>query len=236
MKWREYWTTYPRQFARTEFARQVKYTVGGKPVPEAELQASIALIRTRLEVGSSDTVLDLCCGNGLVTSELAKICGEVLGVDFSPTLIDVARDAHTAPNTTYVCQGASEFLTTPETTGRRFSKILMNGGLQYFKVGDLPVLINGMRNVLSDSGIILLTNVPDLRRKSVFYNTARRKLRNVWERARGRDQMGTWWDMAMVERVAQNHGLDCRFFVTHSQMAAPYRFDVRMTPNRPSDP
>jgi cyclopropane fatty-acyl-phospholipid synthase-like methyltransferase len=231
MKWRDYWTSYPAQFGKGEFARQVKYTVGGQPVPDSELRASAALVCANLELASSDTVLDLCCGNGLVTSHLAARCRDVLGVDFSSTLIGVASDAHSGPNITYLCKDVIEFLHSPEAFGRRFSKILMNGGLQYFNSKDLPLLLRGMLNVLSDSGIILLTNIPDLKRKSVFYNTPSRRLRHVWERIKGRDQMGTWWDTAMVERLCRDHHLDCQFSVTHTQIAAPYRFDVKMTPS-----
>jgi cyclopropane fatty-acyl-phospholipid synthase-like methyltransferase len=231
MKWQEYWTAYPAQFGSREFARQVRYTVGGEPVPDSEIRASVALVCANLELTMDDTVLDLCCGNGLVTGHLAKQCREVLGVDFSSTLISVARGAHSGPNITYTCKGVIEFLRSPELFGRKFSRILMNSGLQYFELKDLPFLISGLRNVLSDSGIILLTHIPVLNRQSVFYNTPRRRLRHVWERIRGRDQMGTWWDTTMVERCCRDHNLDCRFSMTHTQITAPYRFDVTMRPS-----
>ncbi len=142
MKWQDYWTSYPAQFGKTEFARQIKYTVGGQPVPDSELRASVALICAALELAANDKVLDLCCGNGLVTSQIATQCGDVLGVDFSTTLIGVARDAHSRPNITYLCKDAIEFLYSPEASGRQFSKILMNGSLQYLKKRDLPLLIS----------------------------------------------------------------------------------------------
>lgn len=229
MKWRDYWTSYPAQFGKTEFARQVKYTVAGQPVPDSEIRASVALVCANLELASNDTVLDLCCGNGLVTSYLATRCRSVLGVDFSYALIGVASEAHSGPNITYICKDATEFLHSPEASGRRFSKILMNGGLQYFDPKDLPSLLRGMLDVLSDSGIILLTNIPDLKRKSVFYNTPSRRLRHVWERMMGRGQMGTWWDTAMVERLCRDHHLDCQFLVPNTEIMAPYRFDVKIT-------
>jgi hypothetical protein len=33
----------------------------------------------------------------------------------------------------------------------------------------------------------------------------------------------------MVERLCREHQLDCQFSVTHTQIAAPYKFDVKMT-------
>ena len=143
----------------------------------------------------------------------------MLGVDFSCTLIGVASDAHSGPHITYLCKHVIEFLHSPEAFRRQFSKILMNGGLQYFNSNDLPLLLRGMLNVLSDSGISLSTNIPDLKRKSVFYNTPSRPLRHFWEHIKGRDQMGPWWDTAMVERLCRDHHLDCQFSATHTQIA-----------------
>ena len=36
---------------------------------------------------------------------------------------------------------------------------------------------------------------------------------------KGRDQMGPWWDTAMVERLCRDHHLDCQFSATHTQIA-----------------
>ena len=50
---------------------------------------------TRLEPGGS--ALDVACGSGKLTAELARIAGRgglVVGLDFSPRMLDIARAAH----------------------------------------------------------------------------------------------------------------------------------------------
>ena len=50
---------------------------------------------SRLQPGGS--ALDVACGSGKLTAELAKLAGRggrVVGLDFSPRMLDVARQAH----------------------------------------------------------------------------------------------------------------------------------------------
>jgi cyclopropane fatty-acyl-phospholipid synthase-like methyltransferase len=227
MNWEDYWTRYPKQFGQTEYCRQVKNTVGGNPVPESALRESISAIYSRLELGPDDTLLDLCCGNGLVSNALAKNCRRVVGVDFSQTLLDIAGAAHCAGNITYVRMNALELSKLHRASAETVTRIVMVSGLQYFKVGELPELLRNAVAVLSDSGIILLTAVPDRKCKWRFYSTMRRRLRHVWERITDRDQMGTWWDMATIEAICRRHDLDCRFFRSAGDVGH-YRFDVKI--------
>ncbi len=32
MNWEDYWTSYPKKFGETEYLKQIKNTIGGKPV------------------------------------------------------------------------------------------------------------------------------------------------------------------------------------------------------------
>ncbi|HET7338346.1 MAG TPA: bifunctional demethylmenaquinone methyltransferase/2-methoxy-6-polyprenyl-1,4-benzoquinol methylase UbiE [Candidatus Dormibacteraeota bacterium] len=49
------------------------------------------------QVRSGGSALDVACGSGKLTAELAKIAGptgRVVGLDFSPRMLDIARRAH----------------------------------------------------------------------------------------------------------------------------------------------
>lgn len=56
-----------------------------------------------LMLSTDARVLDLCCGTGALTRELARRTphGHVTGVDFSPHMLAVARDHKGPPNITY---------------------------------------------------------------------------------------------------------------------------------------
>ena len=68
-----------------------------------------------LNLSNSDTLLDVCCGNGLITNRLSKYCSAVLGIDFSPLLIDVATQ-----NNPY---SSVEYLTGDATTITKITTI-----------------------------------------------------------------------------------------------------------------
>ncbi|MEM9490440.1 MAG: hypothetical protein AAGC55_14935, partial [Myxococcota bacterium] len=79
--WRQYWEDFPSNFDDTEFCRQVGRTAnGGVPTPEPELARVIDQVARGLKLGADDRLLDLCCGNGLLTQRLAKRCARVVGI------------------------------------------------------------------------------------------------------------------------------------------------------------
>jgi SAM-dependent methyltransferase len=65
-------------------------------IPFAELPAHSAdesdqlLIRT-FGIGPTDTVLDVACGPGLITTKVAEVAGHVTGIDITPAMIEQAK-------------------------------------------------------------------------------------------------------------------------------------------------
>ena len=87
--WHEYWNHAPQVFERDPL-RQVGKTVGGQPIDRDQLPVVVDSIVEQLNIGAGDTVLDLCCGNGILTYALARYCARIRGIDFSPPLIETA--------------------------------------------------------------------------------------------------------------------------------------------------
>ena len=87
MNWKDYWNTFPNQFAKEDFIKQVGKTVQGKPITNEQLDKIILDIVQKLELKSDDRVLDLCCGNGMITYGMAQNCQSIVSVDFSEPLI-----------------------------------------------------------------------------------------------------------------------------------------------------
>jgi ubiquinone/menaquinone biosynthesis C-methylase UbiE len=59
--------------------------------------------RQLIEFSPQDRVLDVGCGTGLITAEIAKLVKQVVGIDFSKNMIE---NAVTVPNTRYVIADA----------------------------------------------------------------------------------------------------------------------------------
>lgn len=85
-------------------------------------QAGKALV-DRLEIDKDDDVFDSACGPGTITALIASRCGFVIGGDFSPKMLDLARKLH--PELRFDLQDA-EALTYADQS---FDVISMNFGL-----------------------------------------------------------------------------------------------------------
>ncbi len=83
--------------------QQVGKTVHGQEVPAEQIDRIVEGIVRNLDLRAGHAMLDLCCGNGLLTARLAQRVATITGVDYSASLIDVARARNQPPNVTYLC-------------------------------------------------------------------------------------------------------------------------------------
>jgi ubiquinone/menaquinone biosynthesis C-methylase UbiE len=230
MKWRKYWSEYPKRFARTDYFRQTKLTIGGRPISDDEWQSLVETVLAELDLKSDDLLLDLCCGNGVLTYRLAQHCRAVVAVDFSSPLIAIARTDHARENIAYIEADVRSLASLPEVQSRRFDRVLISAGLQYFSATDLPGLIQAISPLLSDSGFSLFTAILNIHKKRLFYNTPGRRFRHLLARLRRQDEMGTRWDPAYIQRVVRKEGLECEVLSGEGQYPCTFRFDLRIWP------
>ena len=224
--WRSFWGEFPTAFPEDDFFRQVGHTIDGKPYSGDQFAAMLASIVSRLELSGGDSLLDICCGNGLITCKLATLCHQVAAVDFSPSLVEVAKRHHAAPNITYQCFDALA-LAGARLRPDRFSRVLMYAALQHFQVEDLAPLLRGVCQHATDESVILFGGVLDLGRKFNFLDTPEK--RAMYERycAEGKDRLGTWWDATYVTDVCESLGLVCNIhYEEDGRPGGHYRFDA----------
>jgi 2-polyprenyl-3-methyl-5-hydroxy-6-metoxy-1,4-benzoquinol methylase len=60
-------------------------------------------------ISNGDTVLDIGCGNGFLTSDIAKKAGNVTAIDMSERNIEIARRDFSRDNIDYICGDVTEF-------------------------------------------------------------------------------------------------------------------------------
>jgi cyclopropane fatty-acyl-phospholipid synthase-like methyltransferase len=223
----QFWATYPKLFGETEFLKQVGSTVNGKPIPERQFQLIVSEITQLLSLEKEDRLLDLGCGNGLITRELAKTCRNVVGIDFSEPLLDIANRFNRPHNVIFRRMSLLELDKMPQLTSKPFNKILMYGVLQAIGKRDLAPTLRNILRVSSDNRVILIGSVIDKRRKWKFFNTPRKVLNHLSRRITGRETLCTWWEQGFIERTCRDLGLRCNFHEQNGQLyTAHYRFDV----------
>jgi 2-polyprenyl-3-methyl-5-hydroxy-6-metoxy-1,4-benzoquinol methylase len=215
----KFWNDFPLKHGKEEFFKQVGKTVHGEPISADQFEKIVCDIGEYLDLNQADEVLDLCCGNGLITKEVSLRCRNIVGIDFSEPLIQSARQYHQTANARYVQRSviglsleqispASNEVNSPVEGG--FSKIYMYEALQHLQSYDLQPLLESLLEMSNSKVVILLASVPDKSQIWEFYNTPERRA-DYLERVRlGSDSMGTWWDDSHIKQVCQDLNLDCK--------------------------
>jgi 2-polyprenyl-3-methyl-5-hydroxy-6-metoxy-1,4-benzoquinol methylase len=225
--WQEHWSSFPARFAPTDYLRQVGKTVGGRPIRADQVEWILADIRRGLAPAPGDAVLDLCCGNGLLTRRISDWCARVVGIDYSPLLLGVAQQHQRSNNLSYVCGSVLDLESLPLPEGARFNKILMYEALQHFEHDELHGLLEAALSLATDDCRLFIGSIPDRERIWCFYDTPRRKLDCVVRRCLGGDAIGSWWDREFLARTCATFGLSCAFREQSLGLhTAHYRFDL----------
>jgi ubiquinone/menaquinone biosynthesis C-methylase UbiE len=135
--------------------------VGRKGVHDLDWLANY--IAQLLQVNHSDRVLDLCCGNGLITVRLANRVRHVTAVDFSRILLAQAEQISNAANVEYLLGDACAVSDLSEIG--TFDKIFVSAGFQYFNQEMGYDVLTELRKVIHPNGLVAITDIPDRRHK-----------------------------------------------------------------------
>lgn len=224
--WRAHWTSVGQRTGKDELFRQVERTVGGMPVPPEQIELVIGAIKRRLNLCGDDVLLDLCCGNGLITALLSPQCQAVVGTDYSCELIQVARERSALPNTVYLHRAADDLRPTDFLMGAP-TKVCMNAGLQYFTERMVGRLLHSLRGLVQQGLALYFTDVPDAGTIEAFYNTPERWAEFERRRAAGTEAIGTWWDRDHLRSIMEKAGYSVSIIDPEpDRFTAHYRFDV----------
>jgi cyclopropane fatty-acyl-phospholipid synthase-like methyltransferase len=224
--WHIHWNTVGDRAGPREFLSQVERTIGGRPIDDKQIMLAVEAARAALDLTESDCLLDLCCGNGLLTVRLAAACQSTYAVDFSKYLIEVARRYHIAPTLKYIHCSVID-LTVMQLNGRYPNKISMITALQYFTEANLKRLLDSLSGLRDSSATLYFSDVPDIDRLRVFYDTPERRADFECRWAAGIEAVGTWWSRRDLAEVLAGHGYSAEFRNQDShRFGAHYRFDL----------
>jgi cyclopropane fatty-acyl-phospholipid synthase-like methyltransferase len=212
---------------------QVGSTVAGKPISKEQFDTLINSISTGLNLKPDDTLLEICCGNGVNTFELAKKVKEVVGVDSSAPYLQNAKTYKNSSNIEYILADALEIKNALHQLKKvqKFNKILLYSSLAYFKPQELIAILKGIDPFIVDDAAFLIGSILDKGKKWNFYNTTRRKLNYFIYKILGKDLgVGRWWSRKEIEKIAGDNGYTTRFLEQPSIMhTAHYRVDALLT-------
>lgn len=230
--WKRHWENRPKLTGKTDYLQQVGKTVKGQPITDLQFQLIVSEICDQLQLEKDDIVLDLCCGNGLITKELARHCKEVVGIDFSQPLLEVANRDHRPTNVSYQNFNILDLDKMPLISSGSFSKILINEALQFVKKRELIAVLRNILRLSSESCTILIGGIPEMTKKWEFYNTPKRRLMYCARTVFGNEAIGTWWDKEFIRETCRQLDLLCEFREQRRELhTSHYRFDVLISRN-----
>lgn len=206
-----------------ELLKQVGKTVNGERVADDQIKLIIESVTSALEINENDILIDLCCGNGVLTRKIAPRALNVVGIDFSKGLIDEANKHSRLDNITYL---QHDVLSLP---GQFFSgkrKVLMYEAMQHFTQDDFHALLQALTGLDSGS-IVLFGSVPDKARLRNYYDTDEKYSFFQQRESEGRPHMGKWWMTNEIEIIAARSRFQTQFLPQPSTLyTSHYRFNL----------
>jgi ubiquinone/menaquinone biosynthesis C-methylase UbiE len=202
MNWKQFWQ---QQGEQENPVLQVGRK-GGVLVQEDKWFAEYAAyIAEQLGLTQDDIVLDVCCGNGLLTHHLSKHCKAILGVDFSESLVQVARQHYGSSTVQFVCADATHLEDTTFSEGlfgQGFTKSTLCFSFQYFESVQLGLQV--VKGVFKHTkGSLFVGDIPDRDSFFVYYNSFAKLGRLVKQLLFQQNDMGKFWSSTELDFIAK---------------------------------
>jgi SAM-dependent methyltransferase len=217
---------HARSVAADAYWKQIRRTVNGEPVDEAQIVLIVNAIRGALSLRRDDVVLDLACGNGALSFRLFDRCAGLVGVDLSPYLIEVAQRNFARPPSYRFCLDNLVSYVLHERDTSAFTKALIYGAFQYVSRNDAFLVLKALSERFSMTAKVFIGNLPDKRRVDRFYRDRTPTEGELNDHAA---RLGVWYLPEEFEAMAQAAGwqASCSYMPAEFHASA-YRFDVTL--------
>lgn len=221
--WKNYWDKHLSDVSNDDPFRQVMRLQNGAPMSNSEFMAMTSHIINHLKLSDEHDVLDLCCGNGLISAEVAKHCKKVLGIDFSEKLI---QDIALRKSDNLV--GIAEDVINITLQSESFHRILFAAAIQHFTQAQIIQLFLNCSSWLKADGILLLTDIIDSNLIWKFYDSEEREDAYFDNVLKGTPILGTWFDRSWLIKLARHAGFTDAIALEQPENYpySHYRFDL----------
>jgi SAM-dependent methyltransferase len=229
--WKDHYNANAEKFPESPL-KQVDRTINGSEMCQAQLELSINAVIEVLGLRSADRVIDLCCGNGMITKAIAQKTEKVIAVDFSEKLVDYARRFNHSPNIDYI---VSDVLYLPRIFFESSNKFYMRDSISCLNASGFSCLL---RSIASSSEFesLYISGVPDAEKLSIYYDDDEKMAFYRHREAVGRPHIGNWWTREEIKKLVEVEGLKVSFLAQNRALAsAYYRFDFVVEKNHPYD-
>ena len=201
--WKTFWAEHAGSTTSGHPQCQVLRTLHKKPISEAQFQRILKDIEEKMGICHDDEVLDLCCGNGVITKYLASKCKRVVGVDFAPELV-AQMDLEEHPNISVIIEDVRRV----DFKEHSFDKAIIYAGLQYLSHKETICLFESVGRWLKSSGLFYIGDIPDRERLWNFFNTDERERAHFDAMKNDKPIIGTWFDPEWLAKLGGYVGFE----------------------------
>jgi predicted TPR repeat methyltransferase len=220
--WKEHFNENAVKF-KTSLLKQVDMTVNGNEVNPEQIELRINAIKQNLSLRESDILLDICCGNGLITERLSDSVKLIYGVDFSEGLIEIAKNNQKATNLKYEVGDITKINLQNYDS---ITKINVYAGLQYISLKELQDLLKKIKSYPKPL-IVYCANVPDKEKIWNYYDTEEKRKFYQERESAGKPHIGTWFYKNDIARAADALEVSYKFLEIDKRLnTSNYRFDI----------
>ena len=223
-RWKGYWDRHAAMAGSEDPFRQVQRVANRRPISREAFEQVARYVVGGLELEPGHAVLDLCCGNGLLSAAMEPHCASIVAVDFCERLLEEVGGRTTGKTLTMAADAR-----TIEFPPGSFDRVLVAAAIQHFERSEVIRLFRKAAGFLRRGGILLVTDIPDNARMWRFHDSTEREDSCFENEERGTPILGTWFERAWMEKLGRHAG-----FGQSSALDQPpeflyshYRFDLR---------
>jgi len=199
--WKSFWLDHAKENKNAGPQVQVLRTLNKWPVSPDVFTLIVDSINTMLQSEPSNNLLDLCCGNGVITREIHKRFTAVTAVDLSDEFVNQINNGAEDNITAF----ASD-VRTVEFPANSFDRILLYAGIQYFSESETIDLFMRLKHWVRDEGVVVIGDIPDDTRIWNFFNSQSRESAYFEALKNGNPLVGRWFNPEWLEKLAHYVG------------------------------
>ena len=186
MNWSNHWSD-KNIIKNKSDQKQIGRTLKGKEITKTNWVKTVDDILKTIKINKNHLVLDLCCGNGLLTKEFALKCKKVYAVDYSePLLKNFVTDL---PNIKKI---KSDILKL-KINKIKFDIIIIYFSIQHFSDKESIEIIRKSIKYLNSGGVIYIGDIPNIEKKWDWYSNKKYRRAYVDSLVNNDPIIGNWY-------------------------------------------
>jgi ubiquinone/menaquinone biosynthesis C-methylase UbiE len=200
-------------------------------------------------IAGAKSVVDAGCGSGELLERIGKHCSNVIGIDYSQSMLDMARKRLSESGLNNVELFCDSVTAIDKYCQKKVDAVYSNGVVQYLSSDELEEFMKGCRTVLNPGGRVALLSVPNINCRTLFllgfykheepiaFSRFLKGLPGLWWKTfsyrlrHGRrfdDGIGNWFSIQQVKQMAERHSFNVAIYGT-SIVRYNYRFHAILT-------